>query len=72
MKYLMCPEILKLSKNTRYNGLFVLFLQVRKGSDQKQPRKRGDTIFPIISLEGFFSDAQEQPTPLSVVGSGQL
>ena len=30
------------------------YLQVSKGSDQKQPRKRGDTIFPIISLWGYF------------------
>ena len=31
-----------------------LYLQVKKGSDQKQPRKGGDTIFPIISQWGAF------------------
>ena len=30
------------------------YLQVSKGSDQKQPRKSGDAIFPIISLCGVF------------------
>ena len=30
------------------------YLQVSKGSDQKQPRKSGDTIFPIIRLWGVF------------------
>ena len=30
------------------------YLQVWKGSDQEQPRKNGDIIFPIISLCGFF------------------
>ena len=30
------------------------YLQVSKESDQKQPRKSGDTIFPIISLRGYF------------------
>ena len=34
------------------------FLQVSKGSDQKQPRK-SDTIVPIISL-GDVVDAQRQ------------
>ena len=39
------------------------YLQVSKGSDQKQPRKSGDTIFPIISLLGYFLDVQGQITP---------
>ena len=26
------------------------YLQIWKGSDQKQPRKRGDAVFPIITL----------------------
>ena len=30
------------------------YLQVSKGSDQKQPRKSGDNIFPTISLWGHF------------------
>ena len=34
------------------------YLQVSKGSDQKQPRKSGVTIFPIISLWGYFLDVQ--------------
>ena len=34
-----------------------------KGSDEKQPRKSDDFVFPIISLWDFFSDAQGQPTP---------
>ena len=38
------------------------YLQVSKGSDQKQPRKSGDTIFPIISLWGYFLDVQGQIT----------
>ena len=29
------------------------YLQVYKGSDQKQPRKGGDIIFPIISQWGL-------------------
>ena len=29
------------------------YLQVKKGSDKKQPRKGGDIIFPIISQWGF-------------------
>ena len=29
------------------------YLQVQKGSDQKQPRKGGDTIFPIIIQWGL-------------------
>ena len=36
------------------------YLQVSKGSDQKQPRKSRDTIFPIISLWGYFLDVQGQ------------
>ena len=98
------------------------YLQVWKGSDKKQPRKSGNTVFaiiilsvamktscriwpnfkliqalvyvlvtckyemdliknsrekvatrfPIISLWGFFSDAQGQLTPQSVVGSGWI
>ena len=46
------------------------YLQVPKGSDQKQPRKSGDTIFPIISLWGYFLDVQGQITPQLVVLSG--
>ena len=30
------------------------YLQVWKGSDQKQPRKRDNIVFPIISLWEFF------------------
>ena len=30
------------------------YLQLWKGSDQKQPRKRNDLEFPIISLWEFF------------------
>ena len=26
------------------------YLQLRKGTDEKQPRKSGDTVFPIITL----------------------
>ena len=29
------------------------YLQVLKGPDQKQPRKGGDIIFPIISQQGL-------------------
>ena len=29
------------------------YLQVQKGSDQKQPRKGGDIVFPIISQWGL-------------------
>ena len=36
------------------------YRQVSKGSDQKQPRKSGDTVFPIISLWGYFLDVQGQ------------
>ena len=39
------------------------YLQVLKGSGQKQPRKSGDTIFPITSLWGYFLDVQGQITP---------
>ena len=42
------------------------YLQVSKGSDQKQPRKSGDTIFPIISLWGYFLNVQGADN--SVVG----
>ena len=31
------------------------YLQVPKGSDQKQQRKNGETIFTIISIWGYFS-----------------
>ena len=41
-------------------------MKVSKGSNQKQQRKSGNTIFPIISLWGYFLDAQGQLT--SVVG----
>ena len=46
------------------------YLQIWKRSDQKQPRKCDDVVFPIIM--GIFSDAQGQLTPLSVVGSGRI
>ena len=46
------------------------YLQVSKGSDQKQPRKSGDTIFPIVSLWGYFLDVQGQITQYLVVLSG--
>ena len=39
-------------------------MKVSKGSNQKQQRKSGNTIFPIISLWGYFLDAQGQLTPL--------
>ena len=39
------------------------YLQVSKVSDQKQPRKNGDTVFHIISLWGYFLDVQGQITP---------
>ena len=41
------------------------YLQGSKGSDQKQPRKSGDTIFPIISLWGYFRSSRADN---SVVG----
>ena len=46
-------------------------MKVSKESNQKQQRKRGNTIFPIISLWGYFLDAQGQLTPQSVVRSGR-
>ena len=30
------------------------YLQIQKGSNQEQPGKSGDIVFPIISLSGFF------------------
>ena len=45
------------------------YMKVSKGSNQKQQRKSGNTIFPIISLWGYFLDAQGQLTPQSVVRS---
>ena len=39
------------------------YMKVSKGSNQKQQRKSGNTIFPIISLCGYFLDAQGQLTP---------
>ena len=39
------------------------YMKVSKGSNQKQQRKSGNTIFPIISLWGYFLDAQGQLTP---------
>ena len=44
------------------------YLQVWKGSDQKQPRKRNDFVFPIISLWKFFRRSRAAN---SVVG-GQI
>ena len=41
-------------------------MKVSKGSNQKQQTKSGNTIFPIISLWGYFLDAQGQLN--SVVG----
>ena len=48
------------------------YLQVKKGSDQEQPRKSGDIVFPIIikPIE-IFSDVQGQLTQQSVVQSGR-
>ena len=44
-----------------------------KGSDHDQQlRKSGNTVFPIISLWGFFSDTKGQVTPQSVVKSRQI
>ena len=39
------------------------YMKISKGSNQKQQRKSGNTIFPIISLWGYFLDAQGQLTP---------
>ena len=39
------------------------YMKVSKGSNQKQQRKSGNTIFPIKSLWGYFLDAQGQLTP---------
>ena len=39
-------------------------MKVSKGSNQKQQRKSGNTIFPIIGLWGYFLDAQGQLTPI--------
>ena len=39
------------------------YMKVSKGSNQNQQRKKGNTIFPIISLWGYFLDAQGQLTP---------
>ena len=39
------------------------YMKVSKRSNQKQQRKSGNTIFPIISLWGYFLDAQGQLTP---------
>ena len=39
------------------------YMKVSKGSNQKQHRKSENTIFPIISLWGYFLDAQGQLTP---------
>ena len=41
-------------------------MKVSKGSNQKQQKKSGKTIFPIISLWGYFLDAQSAAN--SVVG----
>ena len=46
-------------------------MKVSNGSNQKQQRKSGNTIFPIISLWGYFLDAQGQLTLQSVVRSGR-
>ena len=45
------------------------YMKVSKGSNQKQQRKSGNIIFPIISLWGYFLDAQGQLTLQSVVRS---
>ena len=47
------------------------YMKVSKGSNQIQQRKSGNTIFPIISLWGYFLDAQGQLTPWLVVRSGR-
>ena len=39
------------------------YMKVSKGSNQKQQRKSGNTIFPIIRSIGYFLDAQGQLTP---------
>ena len=39
------------------------YMKVSKGSNQKQQRKSGNTIFPIISLWGYVLDAQGQLSP---------
>ena len=39
------------------------YMKVSKGSNQKQQRKSGNIIFPVISLWGYFLDAQRQLTP---------
>ena len=39
------------------------YMKVSKGSNQKQQRKSGNIIFPIISLWGYFLYAQGQLTP---------
>ena len=36
-------------------------MKVSKGSNQKQQRKSGNTIFPIISLWGYFLDVVGGP-----------
>ena len=48
------------------------YLQVWKGSDQKTAEKMWWRSFPHYKSMGIFSDAQEQLTLLSVVGSGRI
>ena len=38
------------SSELSYMSLFPATYQVWKGTDKKQPRKSGDTVFPIITL----------------------
>ena len=50
-----CPHYLQVSDLAEFRthpSSYVChrYLQVWKGSDQKQPRKRGDDVFPIITL----------------------
>ena len=40
------------------------YMKVSKGSNQKQQRKSGNIIFPIISLWGYFLDAQVVGGPI--------
>ena len=43
--------------------LMLITCKYEKRSNQKQPRKHHDTVFPIITLLGYSFDAQGQLTP---------
>ena len=47
----------------------IITCKYEKDSTKNKREKSGDIVFPIISLWGFFSDAQELLTPQSVVQS---